>query len=186
MASSITLRPIVPEDEPFLRAVYDSTRQAELARVPWTDEEKASFLAMQFAAQSRFYFQQYAAADFQLILRGGAPIGRLYVDRQPNELRIIDIALVDAARDQGIGTGLLGTIIEEADQATLPITIHVERFNPALRLYSRLGFQAIADQGVYLLLRRLPRTSLGPSTSAAPSSASTLPVAQSLLAGDPQ
>ena len=34
----------------------------------------------------------------------------------------------------------------------VPLTIHVERFNPALRLYERLGFEAIEDKGVYLFL----------------------------------
>jgi hypothetical protein len=30
--------------------------------------------------------------------------------------------------------------------------VHVERFNPALRLYERLGFRVAEDKGVYLLL----------------------------------
>ena len=34
------------------------------------------------------------------------------------------------------------------------MTIHVERFNPALRLYERLGFSVAEDKGVYLLLER--------------------------------
>jgi hypothetical protein len=29
---------------------------------------------------------------------------------------------------------------------------HVERFNPALRLYGRLGFRQIDDRGVYLFM----------------------------------
>jgi predicted GNAT family acetyltransferase len=33
-----------------------------------------------------------------------------------------------------------------------PLRIHVERFNPALRLYERLGFTPIADRGVYLFM----------------------------------
>jgi hypothetical protein len=33
-----------------------------------------------------------------------------------------------------------------------PLRIHVERFNPALRLYERLGFRQIDDRGVYLFL----------------------------------
>ena len=32
------------------------------------------------------------------------------------------------------------------------LRIHVERFNPALRLYERLGFHPIADRGVYLFM----------------------------------
>ena len=32
------------------------------------------------------------------------------------------------------------------------VTIHVERMNPALRLYERLGFRLVEDKGVYLFL----------------------------------
>jgi predicted GNAT family acetyltransferase len=34
------------------------------------------------------------------------------------------------------------------------VTIHVERMNPALRLYERLGFVLAEDRGVYLFLER--------------------------------
>jgi hypothetical protein len=36
------------------------------------------------------------------------------------------------------------------------VTIRVERFNPALRLYERLGFSVAEDKGVYLLLEWSP------------------------------
>jgi len=32
------------------------------------------------------------------------------------------------------------------------LRIHLERFNPALRLYGRLGFRQIDDRGVYLFM----------------------------------
>jgi imidazolonepropionase-like amidohydrolase len=48
----------------------------------------------------------------------------------------------------------LSDLLAEADAAAKPVTIHVERFNPALRLYARLGFVQIDDQGVHPLLER--------------------------------
>jgi len=53
-----------------------------------------------------------------------------------------------------VGTALLSSILAEADRKSLPISIHVERHNPALRLYRRIGFEVIDDLGVYLFLRR--------------------------------
>jgi predicted GNAT family acetyltransferase len=47
-------------------------------------------------------------------------------------------------------------VLAEADAAGKRVTIYVERFNPALRLYERLGFAQIEAQGVYLLLDRRP------------------------------
>jgi ribosomal protein S18 acetylase RimI-like enzyme len=152
MAESITLRPIGPADEPFLREVYSSTRAEELAPVPWTDEQKAAFLQMQFDAQHRYYHEQYPNSAFDVILIEGEPAGRLYVHRGPDEFLIIDIAMLPAYRNRRIGTHLIGALQTEAALARKPLRIHVERFNPALRLYDRLGFQQIDDQGVYLFL----------------------------------
>ena len=53
---------------------------------------------------------------------------------------------------RGIGTTLLHGLQSEAAAAGKPLRLHVERFNPALRLYERLGFQQIEDRGVYLFM----------------------------------
>lgn len=152
MTRRVTTRPAEEDDRDFLRHVYGSTREAELARVPWGEAERAAFIAMQFSAQHRYYREQYPQADYAIIMQDTDPVGRLYVNRGAAELRIIDIAVLPAYRNRGIGTGLLRALLVEAAAAGKPLTIHVERFNPALRLYERLGFRAIADKGVYLLL----------------------------------
>ena len=156
MTGFISLRPICPEDEPFLRRVYTSTRQEELAVVPWTAEQKEAFLRMQFDAQHRYYQEHYASADFLLVLSNDVPIGRLYLDRWETEFRIIDIALLPEHRGVGIGSRLLKDVLDEADRAGKAVSIHVEKFNPALRLYERLGFLPVADTGVYLRMERPP------------------------------
>jgi len=151
-SDSLRLRPAIPEDEQFLRAVYAGTRAEELARVPWSDEQKRAFTDMQFAAQDADYRRNYPAAWYSIIEVQGVPAGRLYVDRCKKEIRIIDIALLPEHRRAGIGTRLLRALQDEARVAGKTLTIHVEKFNPARRLYHRLGFQQIEDKGVYLLL----------------------------------
>ncbi|MBA4160331.1 MAG: GNAT family N-acetyltransferase [Gemmatimonadetes bacterium] len=156
LPAAITFHPIVASDEEFLCRLYASTREEELAQVPWSHEEKDAFLRMQFTAQHAYYQEHYADADFRLILREGIPIGRLYLARWPEEIRIVDIALLPEHRGGGLGTALLQGILAEADMAGKPVRIHVEIFNPAHRLYQRLGFTQIADRGVYLFLERPP------------------------------
>ena len=146
------LRPATPEDEQFLRAVYAGTRAEELARVPWSDEQKRAFTDMQFAAQDADYRRNYPDAQYSIIEVRGVPAGRLYVDRGKKEILIIDIALLPEHRRAGIGTKLLRELQDEARTAGKALTIRVEKFNPALRLYQRLGFQQIEDKGVYLFL----------------------------------
>ena len=107
---------------------------------------------MQFDAQHAHYQEHYPGAAFDVILVDGQPAGRLYVAREDDEIRIVDIALLPEYRNRGIGTRLLRGLQSEAAAAGKPLSIHVERFNPALRLYERLGFRQIEDQGVYLFM----------------------------------
>jgi ribosomal protein S18 acetylase RimI-like enzyme len=154
MSNRHTFRPIQADDEAVLFQIYASTRQEELAPVPWTAAEKDAFLRMQFNAQHRYYQEQFPDASFQMILLGDRPAGRLYLHRREDEFNIIDIALLPPYRNAGLGTTLLREVLAEADAASNPVRIHVERFNPALRLYERLGFSRIADTGVYFLMER--------------------------------
>ena len=154
--SAIRFRPIGPEDEAFLYEVYASTRAGEMALVDWDDEQKESFLRMQFNAQHQEYRKRYADDEFLIILSGDQPIGRLYLGRWADEFRIIDITLLPARRNGGIGTSLMQDIMHEAAGEGKPVRIHVEKNNPAMRLYRRLGFGPIHDQGVYLLMEWKP------------------------------
>ncbi len=152
---SISLRPITLDDEGFLYSVYSSTREDELAQVDWDDAQKQAFLKMQFHAQHTYYMEQYKHASFDVILLDDVPVGRLYLDRRKSEIRIVDIALLTAYRNRGIGSLLLKDILAEGERAGLPVRIHVEHFNPALHLYTRLGFRHIDDHGVYYLMERV-------------------------------
>src|SRR3954470_3963642 len=149
----VSFRPITPADTSFLARVYASSRAEELAVTGWSEELKADFCRKQFDAQSAYYAENYQGASFQIIERDGWPVGRLYVDRWEKEIRIVDITLLPEFRGSGIGTKLLRDLQKEACAAGKSLTIHVERFNRALGLYQRLGFEQIEDKGVYLLMR---------------------------------
>ena len=149
---SFALRSIRPEDHDFLFRVYVGTRLDELALTDWDEAQKQAFLTQQFEAQHHHYQTHYQGAQFDLILLDDQPIGRLYVARWREEIRIMDIALLPDYRNRGIGSGLLRDLLEEAAVTGKRLTIHVERYNPALRLYRRMGFEPVGETGVYLLL----------------------------------
>ena len=151
MPGEVTLRPETEDDIPFLLTVYASTRAEEMAIVPWTQEQKDQFVRMQFGFQRKDYLQNYSGATFDIVMVEGCAAGRLYVHRGPREIQIIDIALLPQYRGCGIGGELLTGILTEARERGLIVSIHVERQNPALRLYQRLGFQCAGEPGpVYL------------------------------------
>ena len=149
MDVDITLRPIEAADMAFLRRVYASTREEELAITGWSREQTDAFLRQQFDAQHAYYQEHFGDGRFDVILADGEPVGRLYVRRDDTELRIIDIALLPEHRRRGIGSRLLDDLLAEAREAGTPARIHVEHNNPALHLYRRLGFRRIGDTGVY-------------------------------------
>jgi len=152
LSDSLRLRAATSLDESFLRRVYASTRAEELALAPWTEEEKEKFTSQQFAAQDAHYRTYYPTSQFLVIEHRGENIGRLYIDHWSRETRIMDISILPQYRGTGIGTELIRQMQEEARTAGKSLSIHVEKLNPALRLYERLGFRTKEDKGVYLLM----------------------------------
>lgn len=150
---AVTLRPAANEDRSFMLSVYASVREPELEASGLPREQWAPFVEQQFQAQSHAY-ASYRDTSFEVVLVDGEPAGRLIVARWPEELRVVDIALLPEFRGRGIGGALMREVIEEAEQRGVKTSIHVERFNPAQHLYTRLGFRMVSETGVYLLLER--------------------------------
>lgn len=111
---------------------------------------------LQFAAQFEHYRIHYPTCERNIIVRDGRPVGRLWIDEWRDQIRLVDIALVSECRRSGIGSMLLRPVMERGAAVGKPVTIHVEAFNPALRLYRRLGFEQVDTNGVYFLMRWTP------------------------------
>ena len=88
MSSLIAFRPVRDDDREFLFRLYSSTREGEMAMMPWNEARKEHFLRSQFTAQHDYYREQFADASFRIILLGDEPVGRLYVHRGDGEIRI--------------------------------------------------------------------------------------------------
>jgi RimJ/RimL family protein N-acetyltransferase len=156
MSANITLRPVSADDYDFLVALYGSTRAEEMAMVPWTSEQQETFIRLQFAAQQDHYAEKYPTASHDIIVCDDRPVGRLYVARLDQEIRIIDITLLPAERNAGIGSHLLRQLLDEANGSGKITRIYVEEFNPSLRLFERLGFSPSEQHGIHLLLQCNP------------------------------
>lgn len=154
---AVSLRPVRDDDRELLYRIYASTRAEEVATTDWSEEQKGWFLRHQFEAQDHHYRQYYADAEFLIVEKDGAPAGRLYVARWVKEIRLVDIALLPEHRGSGLGTALVTRLLAEGAAAGKSVSIHVEAYNPALRLYQRLGFEPTGEErGPYLLMRWTP------------------------------
>lgn len=152
----ITFRPEQPDDEPFLCCLYASTRTGEMALTGWPAEQQEAFLRQQFHFQTLHYRRYYNGASFEIILHDERPIGRIYVHRGAEDIRLMDIALLPEYRSAGIGTWVTRNLLDEAARSQKPVTLHVEPYNPAVRLYQRLGFRVVEQCGANLFMEWRP------------------------------
>ncbi len=123
---------------------------------PFDEFQKRQFLDQQFGAQYQHYQIHYPTCERNIIEEDGQAIGRLWIDEWRDQIRLVDIALMPEWRGSGIGTSLLRDVLARGAAAGKPVTIHVEGFNPALRLYERLGFEHVDTNGMYYLMKWTP------------------------------
>ena len=156
--NNISLRPANEDDEQFLLSLYASTR-SELDLLPWDDQQKHQFAAMQFNYQSQQYRANYPAADHSIVQKEQEPIGRLIVNRDESEFVLVDISLLPVHRQQGVGTQLIVALLMEAQAQELPVRLHVVISSPAKHLYERLGFTTVGTDSIYCEMICAPRSS---------------------------
>jgi GNAT superfamily N-acetyltransferase len=154
LPAGYALRPRTEDDLGFLRELYAATREEELRPVAWSARQKREFLDQQFAAQHTHYLQHYPQALWWVVTCDGQPVGRMYVCRTARDLRIMEVSLLEAHRNRGVGSALMRGLIEQAERDAIACSLHVEPFNPALRMYARLGFVRVAVRGVYWFMER--------------------------------
>ena len=143
-------------EDSFLYELYASTRADELAAWGWEEPMADAFLRMQWTAQRQSYSLQFPDADDLLIQVSERQAGRCLLHRTSSCLRIVDIALLPQYRNQGVGTGIIRGLMEQASRSGLPVELSVSTANRAGRLYERLGFAAIDVSDTYIMMRWTP------------------------------
>jgi len=152
--NNITFRKIEEEDKELLFKIFASTRKEEMLQSDWNNEQINDFLQMQFNLQHNQYMQNYQNPNFDIIFCDNKPVGRLYINRTIDDIRIIDISILPEYRFMGIASKLLKELITESENKQIPLSLHVEFNNPALQWYERLGFRKINEIGIYYFMKR--------------------------------
>ena len=168
---SISIRPLTPSDQPLLwdmlyHALYVPPGAAPLPREAVQRPELARYVAgwgraddIGFAALDAVTGQAIGAAWIRLL--SGENRGYGWVDDATPEL---SIAVEPAWRGRGIGAALLGRLVQAAQPHYRALSLSIAVDNPALRLYSRLGFAVVRVDGAALtMLKTLDVRSPGAS-----------------------
>ena len=156
LLDAISLRPVHDEDVDFLRDVYACARDEEMTRAGLDPAQRKAFIDMQFAAQSADYRRRYPDGDHSIIQLGEEPIGRLYVGRSDAEIRILDLTILPQNRGGGVGSRLLGKLLDEARESNSRVRIYLDNGSLASRLFERLGFARIEEQDLISLYEWRP------------------------------
>jgi RimJ/RimL family protein N-acetyltransferase len=148
------LRHARSEDEPLLFALYRDAMRDYVAETWGWDEHW----------QRAHFFQAYVPAHHAVIFRSAIQgtghaqgeerlVGRICLTRHWHRIFLRDIELVASERNRGLGTAIVRTVLELARTEHRAVELLVLKCNPAQRLYARLGFSAIADDGARLTMR---------------------------------
>jgi len=148
-----TLRPATPEDEPFLRELYRVTRAGEFAALPLAPAQLRALCDTQFDAQLAGYRAAYCQVQQFVVASSDEPAGRLIKARDATSLWLLDIALMPEFRGRGLGGHLVRALQDEARTSASPLRLHVEKSNPWLAWYQRLGFVVEGASGLHYELK---------------------------------
>jgi len=148
---AFAIRQAIPADAEFEQYLYASTRD-DLR--PLGPEVFDGLVGMQFRAQTMSIKLDHPRAEKKIVIVDDAPVGRLIVDPEGDEIEIIDVALLPYYRNCGIGSSVLRGVLAHADRLGRAVKLHVEKQSRAVRLYERLGFAVTGDVGMYFAMTR--------------------------------
>ena len=145
LPDGLDIRPARDSDRPFIESLYHTTR-GDLRLIDAEPDFIETLIEQQQRAQTVGYGDQFPNAMYFIIEKQSERVGRVVIDFGHNEIRIVDIALIPAARGRGYGTGILRALKHAAGSACAPLVLSVYKQNPAARrLYEQEGFRV--EQG---------------------------------------
>src|SRR5688572_27561105 len=158
---TFSLRPSVPGDDEFLYEMFVASRERELAPLP--ADMRDTLARQQYGIYRRGMSAAYSDAR-NLIVLGPArpavpervPIGALSLAERPDTLWLIDLVLHPDHRNRGWGTAILTSLMETCRRERRILKGSVAPYNPARRLYARLGLKEFGGERGYIALEWRP------------------------------
>lgn len=125
------LRPACPADREFFFSTREAAFRPYLEAISGWDE----------AHQRALADREFTGLPIQIIESGASAVGYLCVLHQEGHDFLDEIALLPEWQGRGLGSSLIGMVMNDAARRGVPLRLSVLFNNPALGLYERLGFR---------------------------------------------
>ena len=106
--------------------------------------------------QRKYFQQHFTPEECQIITFQRKDVGVLSVRKQETEVFLKFIEVLPEYQNQGIGTTVLKSILEEAHDTGQAVCLQVLKVNPARSLYERQGFLITRETAIHYLMRATP------------------------------
>jgi ribosomal protein S18 acetylase RimI-like enzyme len=134
----IALRPAGPADTEFCYQLHKAAMGDYITAI-WNWDERV---------QRDFHVRAFNPGRWQIITVDGEDVGMLDVEHRPDEIYLARIEIDPGHQGHGIGTQLIGALIDEARQKGQDLVLDVLTVNHrAQALYQRLGMTEVARHG---------------------------------------
>jgi ribosomal protein S18 acetylase RimI-like enzyme len=145
MVEEPTLRPAQPADFAFCERSYF----AGMAAIIET-------LRLDMAWQQESFRQQWQLQEVRIITIVGEDVGWLQTVPANDAIFLAQLYVDERFQRQGIGSRVVGAVIEEAAREGKAVTLGVVKINLARGLYERLGFRVTHEDRDKFYMRREP------------------------------
>lgn len=154
----ISARPAGRQDKDFLAKMFKENRD-DLRMADADKDYIETVIDMQLEAQQGGYGAQFPNAIYLVLEKNGSRIGRLTLDVQPVELRLVDLDFIKKAQDKGFGSAILLWLMKAAATTKKPLLVPTRRDDFAMgRFLRKYGFvedESMSDE-VFARLSWMP------------------------------
>jgi len=138
--SRLTLRPARPEDEDLTFRIFVASKELDFRDMLLPQHQKDFLLKQQNFSQLYNWRHRYPDMEQWIIEFAGEPVGRLIFALQPDQILVLDLAMLPGRRGVGGGRRVIKDVIfAEAIRTGKIARASVAPYNPVRKLYARLG-----------------------------------------------
>lgn len=157
LPDGLSIRPARDNDKAFVESLFKSTRD-DLRLIDAEHDYIENLIEQQHHAQTVGYGEQFPNAMYFIIEKQNERIGRVVIDFGANEVRIVDIAFIPVARNNGYGASIIRALKHTAAQVCAPMVLSVSRMNlRAKSFYLSEGFQVEESDDAIELMAWYPQ-----------------------------